>query len=755
MPDAPTQKNRDLAIETPLGEDVLLLKTFSGTEQLGRPFELQCELYSVKPNIKADTIVGRNVTVRLTLSTGATRYFNGYVNAFTRMATTEGLTTYWATIVPQLWLLTRRSDCRIFQEKTVPDIIKEILKDDTYKLTDIEEALSGSYAERDYCVQYRESDFDFISRLMEQEGIYYYFKHDNGTHTLVLADSANAHKSYPEFDELKYHPSGKGTSEENCVSEWIVETRLQSGSYALQDFDYTNINKDLVARAIVKRDHAGSEYEVYDYPGKYSKAGDGEAYAKIRIQELQAQYEVATSKSDCRGLCTGYTFGLKNDPAEDKVRQYLITGAKYEIQSQDFSSSSSDSNACTFTCQFLAMDKDQPFRTASNTPKPVIFGPQTAIVVGKSGEEIFTDEYGRVKVKFHWDRYNKADENSSCWIRVAQVWAGKKWGGLYTPRVGQEVIVEFIEGDPDRPIITGRVYNAQVQPPYDPKTTKTISTLKSNSSKGGGGFNELRFDDKKDAEQIFIHAEKDQDVRIKKDSREWIGSERHLIVKKNQLEKVEGDKHTTITGDLFAQTDGDQHLTLTGDQLTKISGDHLLTIEGDQKEDVGGDQNLKASSNLNTEAGMKISIKAGTDLHEKAGASYAVDASTTVHIKGGGTVVIEGMQVSLKAGPSFVDISSDGVDISGPMVNINSGGAAGSGAGSSPTAPAAPGSPTAPTAPTEAATGKPGEVAEPPKAPKPPTPVTFSPQATTMKEAAKDGTPFCEECEKAKKEQAS
>jgi type VI secretion system secreted protein VgrG len=269
---------------------------------------------------------------------------------------------------------------------------------------------------------------------------------------------------------------------------------------------------------------------------------------------------------------------------------------------------------------------------------------------------------------------------------------------MYIPRIGQEVIIEFLEGDPDQPIITGRVYNAQAMPPYGLPSEKTKSTLKSNSSKGGGGFNEIRFEDKKGDEQIFIHAEKDEDVRIKNDSREWIGKERHLIVTTDQIEQVDGDKH--------------------------------LTVAGDQNEKIDG----------------TISIEAGSDIQEKAGMNYGFEAGSNIHIKGGMNVVIEaGMQLTIKAGSSFVDLGPAGVSISGTMVNINSGGSAGSGAGCSPDTPKLP---------QEAATAEPGEVSAPPKPPKPPTPVKFSPQATVMKEAAKDGTPFCEECEKAKQQQA-
>ena len=692
MAEKPTQKNRELAVETPLGEDALLLVRMSGTEELGRVYEYNLELASENHQIKAEDIVGKNVTIRLDLGAGRTRYFNGHVNRFTQLTTAGQLARYRAIVVPWLWFLSRTADCRIFQNKTIPDIIKQIFRDRGF--TDFEDGLSGSYRTWEYCVQYRETDLSFVSRLMEQEGIYYYFKHENSKHSLVLADSYSAHEAYPEFEELKYHSADKGTATEECISDWVVETHLQPGSYALQDFDFTNTKKDLKARAIINRKHAHANFEIYDYPGEYTETGDGEEYARKRIEELQAQYEVATAESDSRGICTGFLFSLSDHPRGDLNREYLITSANYAIQGDEIFSASAGGSECAYSCDFTAIDSSQLFRSPRITAKPSISGPQTAIVVGPSSEEIHTDKYGRVKVKFHWDRYSKADENSSCWIRVAQVWAGKKWGAMYIPRIGQEVVVEFLEGDPDRPIITGRVYNAQAKPPYDLPGNKTMSTLKSNSSKDGQGFNEIRFEDKKGEEQIFIQAEKNLDVRIKNDTKEWIGQDRHLIV--------------------------------TGDQLEEVSGDKHLTVKGDQNEKIDG----------------TVSLDVGMDLQQKVGMKHALEAGMDVHIKGGMKVVIEaGMQLSLKAGASFIDIGPGGVAISGtPSVMINSGGSAGAGSGCSPDAPKLP---------KEAATAEPGEVSAPPKPAKPPKPKEYGPQAMTLKQGAKSGTPFCEKCEAA------
>jgi len=473
MPEKPTQKHRELAIETTLGEDALLLISFSGTEQLGRLFEYKLELASEDYQIGPESIVGQNVSIRLNLGNSGIRYFNGYVSHFTQLTSSGELARYRASIVPWFWFLTRVADCRIFQDKTVPEIIEQIFRDRGF--TDFENGLSSKYRTWEYCVQYRETDFNFISRLMEQEGIYYFFKHENGKHSLVLADSASAHEPYPEFEQLEYHPAEKGTSTEECISDWVVETHLQPCSYALNDFDFKNPKGDLQARTKVSREHTASDFEIYDYPGEYTETSDGEEYTKKRIEELQAQYEVAMASSDSRGICAGFNFSLTDHPRDDQNVDYLITSAGYNIECGEFFAAMDGGGEFVLLCNFTAIKSSQPFRSPRTTPKPKVSGPQTAIVVGPSGEEIYTDEYGRVKVKFHWDRYSKADENSSCWIRVAQVWAGKNWGAIYTPRIGQEIIVEFLEGDPDKPIITGRVYNDQAKPPYVLPGKKTIS----------------------------------------------------------------------------------------------------------------------------------------------------------------------------------------------------------------------------------------------------------------------------------------
>jgi type VI secretion system secreted protein VgrG len=649
MADKPTQKHRELAIsDKPLGEDVLLLISVSGTEQLGRLFEYRLELASEDHQIAPEKIIGQNVTIRFELGTGKTRYFNGYVSHFTQLTASGRLARYRATVVPWFWFLTRVADCRIFQEKTIPDIIEQIFRDRGF--TDYDKRLSCEYRKWEYCVQYRETDFNFISRLMEQEGIYYYFEHENGKHSLVIADSNSAHKPYPDFKKLIYHPSDKGPTTEECVSDWFVETHLQPGKYAINDFSFKNPQTPLLVREKAsgsgEQGSSKNSYEIYDYPGDYTTYNDGTEYAKKRIEELQAQYKVAIANSDSRGICSGYLFELSNHHIDDQNGEYLITSANFNIKGDEIFSAGGASSECVFSCSFTAIKNSKPFRSPRITPKPTISGPQTAFVTGKSADEIYTDKFGRVKVKFHWDQHNKADENSSCWIRVAQVWAGRKWGAMYIPRIGQEVIVEFLEGNPDRPIITGRVYNAKAMPPYDLPDKKTMSTLKSNSSKGGEGFNEIRFDDEKGKEQIFIHGEKNLDIHVKNDRFETIKNNRHLVVENEKFEQIKNNRNETVDADHKEEIGGDRNLKVKGKEAKEVGKSLSLTVKGDVIEVFKGKHSEQTTKDYFLKA-QNIVIEAMQNITLRVGGSHIAIEAGTIEIQTGGQVKVQGKQVSV------------------------------------------------------------------------------------------------------------
>jgi type VI secretion system secreted protein VgrG len=634
----PTQANRSAAIATPLGDDALLLKSVSIREELGRLFQIDVELTADNTSISFDDLIGQNATIRLDLpDSDDPRYFNGFISKFSQTKSESGFAQYHATLVPWLWFLTRTADCRIFQQMAIPDIVLQVFKD--HGFDDVKNSVTGTYPTLDYCVQYRETDFNFVSRLMEHAGIYYHFEHENGKHTLVLCDSMGAHTPITGYDTIEFHPYGQPGTAKGDVVEWVLQKELQTGIYALKDFDFTAPKNDLQIKSNIDRTYAASSFEIYDYPGAYTQTADGTAYAKVRIEELQANYEVARGQATSRGIGAGRTFTLNivnQDLRSDQAREYLVVSAQLRFDAGQ-SQSGRGGGQEQFSCSFSAMSTAEIFRAARITPKPLIRGPQTAIVVGTSGEEIYTDQYGRVKLQFHWDRYGKADENASCWVRVSQMWAGKNWGSMHIPRVGQEVIVEFLEGDPDRPIITGRVYNGDVMPPYTLPDEKTKSTSKSNSSKGGQGFNEIRFEDKKGSEQLFIHGEKDQDVRIKNDVKEWVGNDRHLLVTHDQIEHVENNRNETVDATHTEKIGADRNLNIVGKEAVEIGGSKSLTVKGDVIEVFQGNHSSQVTSDFYLKAD-NIVIEAGTNLTIKVGQSYIAIESGGISIGTSGTI---------------------------------------------------------------------------------------------------------------------
>jgi type VI secretion system VgrG family protein len=476
-----------MEITTPLGDDVLF-HGMHAREEMGRLSEFQLDLLSPKNDINLDDILGKNVTVKLALPDDNTRYFNGFVSRFAQGGKYGRYHRYFAAVRPWLWFLTRTSDCRIFQDMTVPDIVKAVFGDE--KTADFKFELTGKYRKWTYCVQYRETDFNFVSRLMEEEGISYYIKHTDGHNTVVLTDSTGKHTPSPGYDTLPFiAPDQLVRPELEHISSWDFSREIQPGVYVHDDYDLERPSVELKTTKILSRGYTPSDYEIYDYPGHYLQKADGEQYAGVRIDEYGSQFETAQAVTNARGVCVGSLFTLEDCPREDQNCEHLVLAASYDLEFSDYEAMPEGSGT-SYRCSFVAMSSKQQFRPRRRTPKPFVQGPQTAVVVGPSGDEIYTDKYGRVKVQFHWDRYGKKDENSSCWIRVSHPWAGKGWGAVSTPRIGQEVIVDFLEGDPDQPIITGRVYNAENQPPFGFPAGAVISGVKSDTHKGGG-YNEM------------------------------------------------------------------------------------------------------------------------------------------------------------------------------------------------------------------------------------------------------------------------
>jgi len=524
---------RMMELSTPLGKD-LLFRELRGREELGRPSAFELSALSTRADIKPSDLLGKSVTVKLELVKGGFRYFNGYVTRFSQGTILGKYYEYQMTVSAWLWFLTRTADCKIFQEKTAPEIIKEVFGD--HSMAIFEDALTATYAKRDYCVQYRETDFAFVSRIMEEEGIYYYFEHKDGKHTCKLVDSESGHKKLENKASIAYYPPGRALhGNEEYIQSFRQAQRIEPGTVATRSFDFTKPKADLGVKAQNIQQNQSADYEVFDFQGDYVLADNGEHFAKVRVDEFHTEFEVAEAETDVRDIAVGRLFGLTNAPRKDQEKDYLIVSADWDVRNHAYEASINEDAA--YSCTMTVLQSKQQFRPARSTPRPTMGGPQTAVVVGPGGEEIYTDKYGRVKVQFHWDRQGKKDENSSCWVRVAQVWAGKNWGAIHIPRMGQEVIIEFLEGDPDEPIITGRVYNAEAMPPYGLPGNATQSGIKSRRSKGGtpNNFNEIRMEDKKGEEELFIQAEKNQTVNVKHNQSISVGGDRSVSVGGNPV----------------------------------------------------------------------------------------------------------------------------------------------------------------------------------------------------------------------------
>jgi type VI secretion system secreted protein VgrG len=687
-----TQDNRLLILDTPLGKDVLLLQELTGEEGISRLFTYELNLLAHEnDSVVFSDIVGQKITITLSRPDGTSRYLSGYVSRFTQGATDDRMFThYHAQVVPWLWFLTRQADCRIFQNMAVPDIISQVFN--LFDFKDFRLSLKNTYPQLEYCVQYRETSFNFVSRLMEEFGIFYYFDHSTeGKHTMVLADQSSTLPACPS-SPISYDTQVGGIYDPEAISDWHVGQEVRTGKYTVTDYNFITPSTSLLANdPTVVQLSASQPLELFDYPGLHTTKDQGDTVAKTRMQEEEAGYMVVQAASNCRAVMSGYSFVLKNHYRGDQNTNYVVTEVRHYATAGQTYTTAGTQGGEVYSNNLTCIPASVTYRPPRVTPKPFVQGPQPALVVGKAGEEIWVDKYGRVIVQFYWDRLGKQNENSSCWIRTSQPWAGGNWGAMWIPRIGQEVLVSFLEGDPDRPVITGRVYNANQMPPYTLPDYQTRSTFMSRTSKGGGAsnYNELRFEDLKGKEQIFMNAEMDMDLRVEKDSREFIGANRHLVVTTNQQEQVQADKHLQVQGNHFEQIQGNMSLQVTGNQMESVTGNKSLAVTGNQSESVTGNLSL-----------------AVTGQQQDTSMAYAMKTDTTIHLNAGMSAVIEaGVDLTLKVGSNFIDINPAGVFITGTMVFINSCGAAGSAPDASPQSPD---SPTAPQKPDTADDGSKG-----------------------------------------------
>ena len=694
-----TQEHRLIAIDTPLGEDALLLRGFTGQEGMSQLFHFRLDLLSTDPAIPFNQIVGQRVTLRILLADGSQRYINGCVSRFAQTSNDMRFTHYRAEVVPWLWFLTRTADCRIFQNMTVPDIILKICKD--FGFSDVKNVLQGSFEPRDYCVQYRETDFHFVSRLMEQSGIFYFFEHEEDKHTLVLANSPTAHRPCPEQPQARYDYSAGAILDEDVITSWQMEQELRPGKYALTDYNFETPSTSLAANTnSVVNVGNNSKFEIYDYPGEYLKKAQGEQLVKLRMEEEEASHIVVSGASTCRAFIPGYCFDLQGHPCQDLNQSYVLTQVQHVATMGDSYSGEGSEAIPHYANHFSCMPRKVPYRPPRITPRPTVQGPQTAVVVGRAGEEIYTDKYGRVKVQFHWDREGKQNENSSCWVRVSHPWAGKNWGAVAIPRMGQEVIVDFLEGDPDQPIITGRVYNAEQMPPYGLPAGQVVSGIKSNSTKGGGGYNEFIMDDTKGNELIRVHGQYDMDSTIEHDLREHVLHDRTRDVTNNETFTIGNDQTETIGGNQTLSVAKNRTRTVSQNEIVtvvltrthSVGVNEMINVGAAQEVTVGGaqtvtvglaravtvglSQDVNIGNNLSENIGNNLSENIGNNHQEDVGDNRTTSVGKDDTLKVGKNLTIDaGDQIVIKTGQASITMKKDGtITIQGKDITIKGSG---------------------------------------------------------------------------------
>ncbi|WP_425641696.1 type VI secretion system Vgr family protein [Marinomonas gallaica] len=597
-----SQKSRLLAIDSPLGPDALLLARLSGEERVSSLFGFEIEVYSLQKQISPDQIVGKNVTLKIVLvddkghyKPGSYRYINGYVQSFRQDGhILQGLQGYTATVVPKFWFLTQTSDCKIFHDsaagKDIKQITDEVLKSNGFGGSDYRLSLTGDHPKREYTVQYKETDFNFLSRLFEEEGIFYYFEHKAGQHTLVISDNIGG---YGQCEEASVDYRA-GTASAHTIHTWNHRYEYRTGAYAHRDYNY-RLNSPMKAHsAYSEKTETASmkvpgtdQYEHFVYPGRYVEkdngigdwGGSSQNWAKLRVEAEEAHHDIVHGESGCRSFTTGHKFTLKkHDDSPSEASDYMLLSVRHEAQDYSYTVGGTDDEKDQFyENHFECIPAKTVYRPLLVTGWPKMQGPQNAVVVGEPGEEIYTDKMGRVKVQFPWQRTAEDDSNfddkSSCWVRVSSMWAGKNWGAIFLPRVGHEVIVDFIDGDPDRPLVTGSVYNVENVPPWTLPDNKTQSGILTRSSKDGTAENAnwLRFEDKMGEEQIFVHAEKDLDTEVEYNETRWVGKDRSSEIAENDTLKV---------GKVLSIEAGDMIKLVCGGTMIKMESNGTITIEG-------------------------------------------------------------------------------------------------------------------------------------------------------------------------------
>ena len=667
-----TQAGRALRIDTPLGEDAVLLRAVSGQEAISQLFRFQLELSSEDEAIDFDAIVGKNVTIHVQTVDGE-RLWNGFISRFSQGGHDERFTHYRAELVPWLWFLTRTADCRIFQEMTAPNIVKKIFEDLGFK--DFALRLQSTYRKRDYCVQYRETDFNFVSRLMEEEGIYYFFEFDKkaAKHTMILADGAPAHKPCEGQPKVSVSMAANGWRADDTITEWRVEQEYRPSAWTHTDFNFEAPSAPMMVTVKEK-----GKFELYDYPGTYLNKGDGDTLARTRLEETLAFKNRVSGKSNCRSFVSGALVEATDHYRKDMNQKWLLTAVYHQATMGATYYSGGDDEGFFYTNTFECVPASVPFRPARATPKPNVQGCQTAVVVGPKGEELHTDKYGRVKVQFHWDREGKRDEHSSCWVRVSQPWAGKDWGAISIPRLGQEVIVDFLEGDPDQPIIVGRVYNAENMPPYPLPAGAHNMGMKSKSIKGGG-YNEISISDTNATEGITVHAqynmgtvvEHDQTTTVHNNRTETVDVDETITIGNNRTEKVANNEQILIGNDRSETVTSNETITVGGNRAYTVGSNSTDQVAANHSETIGANQSLNVGSARSESVGTNRSVSVGLTDTNNIGLIQTTQIGVAGSVNAGVAYLITaGLQIVLTVGGNSISLKPDGIEIKGNLIKI-------------------------------------------------------------------------------------
>ncbi|TCO70522.1 type VI secretion system Vgr family protein [Rhodovulum euryhalinum] len=633
-------EDRHFAVRTPLDEDVLRFAYLEGQDEISAPFLYRVGLVSPDLEVDPADLLGQPIGARVGGLGEDPRWFHGLAAEFRMDRLKDGFAFYEVVLRPWLWFLGNRTDNRIFQNMSTIDIVEEVFG--AYPSAAYEKRLQGSYAPREYCVQYGESDLDFVQRLLEDEGIFYFFEHDIEGHRLILTDAPARLVAAGDLDEVVFEPDAFVTFRDgDYITRWQPCTTVVTGKYVQTDYDFEKPSADLATRADDPRGHEMDDGERYHYPGGYVQVSAGDARSRIRLEEVQAPARRAEAVTTAPALLSGAKFRLTGFPREAENAEYMILRASYTLREEQYRSGpGADRLPQGYEAKLVLAPTALPFRPERRTRWPVMKGPQTATVVGPAGAEIFTDKYSRVKVQFHWDRLGGRDENSSCFVRVSTAWAGAGWGFIQIPRIGQEVIVDFLEGDPDRPLITGRVYNAGQMPPYGLPGNETQSGWKSMSSPGGGGWNELRFEDKKGSEEVWFQAEKDHNELVKNNEtrtigNDWVedvGHDATQSVGHDRTESVGNDKSTTVGNNRAVKigvnddeiVGSNRSLTVGVDEKIAVGSNSSETIGVNHSQSVGSNQSVSVGASRDDSVGASETRTVGSDQSQTVGASRSV-----------------------------------------------------------------------------------------------------------------------------------